>query len=454
MAHESDRPDKAKWRIRAWHVLLVLVVVAIAVVLVLQWRWKSELSRRIAALAAAGYPVTPEELDASYAWPASGENGADLVIGASSYLVDIPQEDARKLQEIVGWPNRQFVRPLHPNRELLRQYVQANAKARELLYRCATVEESRYPLDLSKGLTALLPWLSEVRKCGLLLCYEAIDQAEREDPDVEGAVRAIEAAFGVARTLRTEPVSISQLVYLAAVRSATTTMERLLCRCHLTEEQLGRLDRCLSCVDVSDAVRRGLLSDQCINLELFVSPRTIDADSFNDFPPEAVVDLYAALGWAAREGAIFLDLMAECLAASQLPTYERCQVSEAIEKRFHELSESHLFLKYAELPWYFPKREVRSLAHLRCARMALAVERFRLAQGRLPETLAELVPAYTDDVPEDPYDGAALRTQRLERGFVVYCVGPNGRDEAGLGHGDREDGKAEKPDDVAFTVRR
>ncbi len=454
MSHEMKKPEKAKRRIRVWHVLLVLVALLIAAVVILQWHWKRELSRRIAVLAAAGYPVILEELNASYTWPVSGENGADLVIGASSYIVDLPQEDARKLQEIVRWSNRQFVRPLQPNRELLRQYVQTNAKARELLHRCATVEQSRYPIDLSEGLTALLPWLGDVRKCCLLLCYEAIDCAEREDPDVEGAVRALEAAFGVARTLRTEPVSVSQLVYLGAVQSATTTMERLLCRCHLTEGQLGRLGQCLARIDVSDAVRRGIVSGQCLNLELFTSPRTVDADAFHEFPAEAVVDLYAALGLAARDGVIFLDLVAECLAASQRPPSERGHVSEAIEKRFNELSGSHLLLKYAELPWHFPKREIRYLARLRCARMALAAQRFRLARGRLPETLAELVPDYANGVPEDPYDGAALRYMRLERGFVVYCVGPNGRDEAGLGHGPRKDGKAEKLDDIAFTVRR
>ncbi len=455
MTHEIDRPDKAKWRIKTWHVLLVLVALLIAAVVFLQWRWKSEFARRIAALAAAGYPVTPEELDASYAWPESGENGADLVIGAGSYLVELHPDDARHLLKSVGGVNHQGVTAIPPEkRELLRQHVQANAKARELLHRCATVKESRYPIELSEGLMVSIPWLGDVRKCCLLLCYEAIDCAEREDPDVEEAIRAIEAGFGVARTLRNEPVFISQLVYLSLFRHCTQTMERLVCRCHLTEEQLGRLDQCLSRIDVPEAIRRGMESSQCLNLGFFVDPGSIDGEVFPEFPREEVVTVYTALGLAAREGVVFLDLMAECLAVSQRPTHERRQPAAAIEKRFNELSKSHLLLKHVSPPWYLLKLETRCLARLRCAEMALAVERSRLARGRLPETLAELVPGFTDSVPEDPYDGAALRYMRVEGGFVVYSVGENGLDEVETGALTRDDGGAEKFDDIAFSVER
>ncbi len=453
MAHDADKAGRARRRIRVWHGLLVLVVVLVATVLVLRWHWKRELRQRIAALVAAGYPVTPAELDASYAWPESGENGADLVIGASSFFVDLPQEDARELLEIIGWSNRRGVRAIHPDtRELLLQHVQANAKARERLYRCATVEQSRYPIDLSQGMTTLVPWVSDARKCGLLLCYEAITHAEREDS--EGAICAIEAAFDVTRTLRNEPVCISQMVYLSMARYCAMTIERVACRCHLSAEQLNRLDRCVSRIDVSAAVRSGMVSDQCLNLELFVSPGTIDAASFNEFPTEAVVDLYAALGLAAREGVVYLDLMAQCLAAAQQPTSERCQAAAAIKRRYSELAKSHLLLRNAAIPWYLLKAEVRSLACVRCAKAALAVERYRLGRGRLPETLGELAPEYLDRVPEDPYDGESLRYTKLERGFVVYSVGEDGVDEGGKEKPPRGDGEPGETYDITFVVAR
>jgi len=52
---------------------------------------------------------------------------------------------------------------------------------------------------------------------------------------------------------------------------------------------------------------------------------------------------------------------------------------------------------------------LRNTAHLRVARTALAVERYRLAEGKLPEGLTALAPDYLDAVPKDPFDGQDLR---------------------------------------------
>jgi hypothetical protein len=41
------------------------------------------------------------------------------------------------------------------------------------------------------------------------------------------------------------------------------------------------------------------------------------------------------------------------------------------------------------------------------ARLAVAIERYRTAEGHPPEALAALVPAYLDTVPNDPFGGGA-----------------------------------------------
>jgi len=42
-------------------------------------------------------------------------------------------------------------------------------------------------------------------------------------------------------------------------------------------------------------------------------------------------------------------------------------------------------------------------------RTAMALERYRLSKGQFPDTLDELVPAYLEEIPKDPADGAPLR---------------------------------------------
>jgi hypothetical protein len=73
----------------------------------------------------------------------------------------------------------------------------------------------------------------------------------------------------------------------------------------------------------------------------------------------------------------------------------------------------------------------RTTAELRCALVAIALERYRQAHGRWPQSLASLVPEYLPAVPIDPYDMAPLRFRRLPDGVVVYSVGLDGKDDGG-----------------------
>jgi hypothetical protein len=68
---------------------------------------------------------------------------------------------------------------------------------------------------------------------------------------------------------------------------------------------------------------------------------------------------------------------------------------------------------------------------VRAARAALAAERYRLAAGRWPEKLDDLVPDYLETVPTDPETGAPLRLRRLPDGLVVSGTNPAGVDQAG-----------------------
>jgi hypothetical protein len=56
----------------------------------------------------------------------------------------------------------------------------------------------------------------------------------------------------------------------------------------------------------------------------------------------------------------------------------------------------------------------------------LAVERYRVANGRLPERLEELVPAFLDRVPTDPRNGNKPFGYRTKDNgeFDVYCEVP------------------------------
>jgi hypothetical protein len=63
---------------------------------------------------------------------------------------------------------------------------------------------------------------------------------------------------------------------------------------------------------------------------------------------------------------------------------------------------------------------------------AIALKRFQLANGHLPEKLSKLVPKFLESVPLDAVDGQPLRYRRNADGtFLLYSVGQDGIDDGG-----------------------
>jgi len=73
-------------------------------------------------------------------------------------------------------------------------------------------------------------------------------------------------------------------------------------------------------------------------------------------------------------------------------------------------------------------------AQNRITKAAISIQRFRIEQGKYPDSLAALVPKYTGSIPIDPCSGQAL-VYSPDAGdpFLLYSIGPNGTDEGGSG---------------------
>ena len=86
------------------------------------------------------------------------------------------------------------------------------------------------------------------------------------------------------------------------------------------------------------------------------------------------------------------------------------------------------------------------------AETALAIERFRLAQNRLPESLTELAPEFLDRVPQDPFNGSEIRYKLLKPGYVVYSVDADGLDDGGRESQARKKSTDHSTYDITFIV--
>src|SRR5262249_27345038 len=127
----------------------------------------------------------------------------------------------------------------------------------------------------------------------------------------------------------------------------------------------------------------------------------------------------------AREGAYYLRIMNHLCEVSDRPLHQQADVyRQAIDDA---KSHADYILTVRPLPAAEKVFEAaqRCRAQLHCARVAIAVERFRQAKKRWPASLDEIPLNLLPAVSIDPYDGQPVRYRRTDTGVVVYTLGPN-----------------------------
>jgi len=70
--------------------------------------------------------------------------------------------------------------------------------------------------------------------------------------------------------------------------------------------------------------------------------------------------------------------------------------------------------------------------------LAFALACYHREHGRYPDKLDALKPGYLEYIPQDIFSGEALIYRPKEKGYLLYSVGLNGRDDEGRGYGDAE----------------
>ena len=87
--------------------------------------------------------------------------------------------------------------------------------------------------------------------------------------------------------------------------------------------------------------------------------------------------------------------MNDYMKTTSIPLHQRQRAASTIEAKLKATSKIHILL-HEFMPAFSRviTINIRSIAQLRTARVALAIQLYRLATGNLPDTLADLVPTY------------------------------------------------------------
>ncbi|MCP4259819.1 MAG: hypothetical protein GY774_20250 [Planctomycetes bacterium] len=452
----NETATKTRRKLKVSHILIVLLLIAVCAFAVFRLSVRAKVQSRIEAIRAAGYPVTLSELDEWYTIPQDAENAADTLIEA---FLNYYEWDSTELKSLPIAGRAELPARTEPltqeTKALIAQYLSDNQQALKLLHEAAAIRHCRYPVDLSLGHGTRIPYVIDIRRGARLLDLEAVLHSENNKSRL--AAHSVTSIFGIAHSLAKEPLIVSQLVCTACKGLAVSSLERLINRAQFTDEQLVELAQTISNAEDRSALSWAIAGERCMGISIFKNPASVNSASFGKkMLPAPILELYKAIGLADKEAIIYLDLMNDYMETIHLPIHQRQKAVDTIDAKLKATSKTYLLL-HEFMPAFsrIITINIRSIAHLRTARVALAIQRYRLTTGNLPDTLANLVPTYLDVVPKDPFDGRSLRYEKLETGFVVYSIGEDGRDDGGkerlpFGKGR----KTQSTWDITFTVER
>jgi hypothetical protein len=294
------------------------------------------------------------------------------------------------------------------------------------------------------SVSTLLPHLQQVREVGTLLFHDAVWQAHSGKQTL--ALESCRAEISVGRTAETEPTLISQLVRNACLREALAGLHRTLgAGSHADAASLLAVQQALAEADKHEAIVVGLRGERasshemCTNLQNgTVSSRallgTMGARGGRGSLTDRVEEVYITASVPASH-VWLLRHFTDAIAATKLPAAEQ----DARMKELHRDPIAAPALAKVFAPAWIRCYETfrRDRAKLRCAMVALAVERYRLKHGAWPDDLAALMPEFIAAIPADPYTDQPVKYRMAPNGVSVYSVGPDRAFEGNFFDGQR-----------------
>lgn len=432
--------DRRKgFELRGWHVIVGLLAVLVVMFILFRVFGHSALERKIAELRAKGYPTSLEELEKYNQIPEGVPNAADLYIKAfESYQA--PFEDETKLLPYFRPGILKPGEPNTPEMEAMATFLSRNAKTLELLHQAGQVEQCRYQYPMIAHQGIMNPYYTEIKNCAhlLYLCMLTQIQSDRKSE----ACQSVMDELRLGRSLSREPSFFSFLMGHSIASMGIESVGRLLEDCSLSDQQIAVLHTELLQVRNGLRLDRGLIGERCCLLDNLIMSQSM---GFGTAPAR----------WSGLMDTNVLraiEFYDQLEAVAKMDPEKRLKEYQKIQEESKQLSVL-FFITRMLVPAVnsIAMIDLRRIAQMDCAITALEVERYRLAEGRLPETLEALVPKFIEAVPIDPFDGKPLRYKRLEKGYTIYSIGEDGEDNGGVPKGKVQNNEKY---DWPFTVER
>jgi hypothetical protein len=441
--------------IRILLVLLAVVTAVLVVRAVLNFTEGRRLARTLADLKAKGVPLTVKDL---VTLCPEGENGAPLWKAAEE-LYAFKGEDTKLLNEVY----QNFVRatPIAAEKwSALARLIEKNRRVLDLIPEVAGKPCFQYR-D-----TGVKSWEKNVKywekkmpdaiktiRAARLWGFDAFLSAEKGD--VRASIDRLRIGLRFAPKIAEESTLITYLIAVADAKGCLMFLNKAISGREVSAELLLPV--------LGDLDDRQINHWKALLRNSIRGERVLFMDVGLPLSPAALQQAFGGKAWTERLYYWLLQPFVKRDISLNLPKYEELEtraLSSYYQTRdFWKPYRDHL----NGLPWYaivskniLPDMEAAFMkaatldALILTARFGLACRIFKSRTGEYPDGLDALVPDILSELPVDPFTGKPLVYRREGKGFIVYSLGSNLKDDGGRSTWEITQLVMEKDDDWAW----
>jgi hypothetical protein len=326
---------------------------------------------------------------------------------------------------------------------------------RRLLIAAAARPEARFWINYQDGSGMHIPHLARMKSCSHYLSLHA--SAALKAGDNKTAQQDLQLQFRLVEAIRSEPTLISHLVRIAMVQIALQPIWAGLADRQWTDADLDVIERDLGKLDFLADYHLAMRGERACGLWAVDYIRKTGPWAFEAVDPDngatresrwsgdcekafgSMLFKLVPAGWFDQNKLA----MASLHARFYIPLVDRDrrvispaaigQSMAAMQERFLRRT-PYDYLSGMLLPALgrAAERCAQNQSSVDLARVACALERYRLANGQFPDALAALAPRFIETLPHDVINGQPLKYRRTDDGqFVLYSVGGNEKDDGG-----------------------
>jgi len=441
---------------RLWALLIVVVLLLLAFACYCARRTSpvAQLERELARLKELGEPVTFADLVP----PVSPQQDGTLFYQQAIAQLEIAQKQVPQpvWDSVYEFISRQPKKPfkLSDVQKVLREVEPALKTLRQAV-NYPHMRMVDWDAAEENPIAVLFPHFSRFREFARLLCAEGLWR--KRQGDIDGAVESIMTALKLVRRMDDEPFLIGFLVQGAIFAITVNGLQRILEDADASPQTYRALMVELKAWDIDRNFVRALQGERVFSITACQWAQKASLKELQELMNESSstpqINLSMWLSgkrtFIAQNELVMLRYHEALLSLARKGAPYDWASLERLEKQWQEevdrpapsLSLGALKLTWdnkalAKLLFFTWSRAMQRAAYFhalqRLGQVTIALRLYRREHGRYPETLQELVPKYLPSLPVDPFDGKPLRYKRLAKGFKIWSVGMDMKDDGGV----------------------